>query len=439
MPRESSDSRRASGRPRVAVIGCNHHSAPVEWRERVAFSADQALDAASQLRVRGIVDEALVLSTCNRSELYTAIAGEPAAGLAALEHFFTSFHGIGGAELDGRLFRRHGMDAARHLFRVASGLDSMLLGEAEILGQVRDAYGRALDHGSTGPVLNRLFQSALEVGKRVRTETELGTHPMSVAFAGVKLAERVFGKLSGRKALIVGAGAVAEQVVEHLRCRGIGQLRVVNRSGDRAADLARRFNAEPLVWESLYDSLAWPDILVSSLGLNEPLLLREHLERAMQERSGRPMFIVDLGVPRNIAPGAAEVYNLFLYNLDDLGEIIEQNKKAREAEIPRAEALVAGQLEKFEKWQLSVEAIAALGLLQHKLDSERRALLEEQQELLARLAPEDRQRVTQLTEQLIERILREPSRRMSETADFSRRLETAAVLKALFGLESDES
>ena len=439
MAREAREIRGAARRPRVAVIGCNHHSAPVEWRERVAFSPEQALDAAARLRDGGIVDEALVLSTCNRSELYTAIAGEPAAGLASLEHFFTAFHGIGSGELDGRLFRHHGADAARHLFRVTAGLDSMLLGEAEILGQVRDAYGRALGHGSTGPVLNRLFQSALEVGKRVRSETELGARPMSVAFAGVKLAERVFGNLAGRKALIVGAGSVAEQVVDHLRSRGIGQLRVVNRSGERAAHLARRFDAEALVWESLHESLPWPDILVTSVGLREPLLHREHLERAMEDRSCRSMFIVDLGVPRNVAPTAAEIYNLYLYNLDDLGEIVEQNKKAREVEIPRAEALVAGQLEKFEKWQRSVEAIAALDLLRRKLDSERRALLEEQQELLARLSPEDRERVTLLTEQLVERILREPNRRMSESADFSRRLETAAVLKAIFGIESDES
>jgi len=247
MATEIRAGRIANLRVQVALIGCSHRTAPVELRERIVFTREQALKAADDLRAQGILEEAVVVSTCNRSELY-GVAGEgessAASTTSAMEEYFTSFHRIPRRELDGRFYRQIGPDAVRHLFRVAAGLDSMLLGEAEILGQLRSAYSQALDHGATGPVLNRAFQGALEVGKRVRSDTELGARPMSVALAGVKLAERVFGHLKGHSALILGAGAVAEQVVEHMRNRGIGNLRVVNRSFDHAAELAQRVAAK---------------------------------------------------------------------------------------------------------------------------------------------------------------------------------------------------
>src|ERR1700722_19914348 len=227
-----------TGRIQLALIGCNHRTAPVELRERVSFTSQQALDAADELRRQGILQEAVVLSTCNRSELYGVPGDVTSTVTEAMEEFFISFHRVPRAAMAGNMYRHMGPEAVQHLFRVAAGLDSMMLGEAEILGQLRTAYGQALDHGATGPVLNRMFQGALEVGKRVRAETEVGARPMSVSLAGVKLAERVFGNLKGRSALILGAGEVAEQVVEHLRNRGIGRLTVVNRSYDRAVELA---------------------------------------------------------------------------------------------------------------------------------------------------------------------------------------------------------
>src|SRR6202051_536146 len=235
----------------IVLIGMNHRTASVELRERVVFSAEQALEAAEQLRSRGILEETMVLSTCNRSELYGAPGELATDGIGAVELFLASFHQLSPTELNGSPYRHRDSHAVRHLFRVAAGPDSMLLGEAQILGQVRDAYRIALDHGATGPVLNRMFQGAIEVGKRVRSETEVGARPMSVSLAGIKLAERVFGNLKGRAALILGAGAVAEQVVEHLRNRDIGSLHVVNRSHDRAAELAQRMGGEAVAWDSL--------------------------------------------------------------------------------------------------------------------------------------------------------------------------------------------
>src|ERR1700686_2327151 len=225
----------------IVLIGLNHRTATVELRERVAFNVQQACEAADQLRSRGILEETLVLSTCNRSELYGVPRELSVDSAGAMEQFLASFHKLPPAELNSSLYRYRDGHAVRHLFRVSAGLDSMLLGEAEILGQVREAYRIALDQGATGPVLNRIFQGALEVGKRVRSETEIGTRPVSVAFAGVKLAERIFGKLNHHKALIVGAGSTSEQVVKHLGDRGVKQLRVINRTPDHAVDLAARF------------------------------------------------------------------------------------------------------------------------------------------------------------------------------------------------------
>jgi glutamyl-tRNA reductase len=423
------------GRIRVALIGCSHRTAPVELRERVTFTAEQALEAAAELRRRGILEEAVVLSTCNRSELYGVPAENHQSVTEAMEDFLTSYHGISRAELDGRVYRWMGPDAVRHLFRVAAGLDSMLLGEAEILGQLRAAYGQALDNGSTGPILNRTFQGALEVGKRVRAETEVGARPMSVALAGVKLAERVFGNLKGHSALIVGAGAVAEQVVEHLRNRGIGNLQVVNRTDERAEGLAGRSRAEAISWDSLERALAGADMIVTSVSSAEPVLTRPMLARALDARGGRPIFVIDLGVPRNVAAEAAGLYNLYLYNIDDLGEIVEQNKRAREAEIPRAEAIIAEHLAKFESWRAVLEAGSIVDDLRGHFHKHRELLIREHLADAQNISAAERERIAKITHELVERVLEEPGQRLRDGASMRGRLGAIESLRHLFGLD----
>lgn len=432
----NSNTIRSSGiRVQIALIGCNHRTAPVELRERVSFTPEQALHAAEELRRQGILEEAVVLSTCNRSELYGVPVEADVPVTDAMEKFFISFHELPRAEWNGLLYRSAGSEAVRHLFRVAAGIDSMLLGEAEILGQLRNAYTQALDHRATGPVLNRVFQGAIEVGKRVRAETEVGARPMSAALAGVKLAERVFGNLKGRAALILGAGPMAEQVVEHLRNRGIGSLRVVNRSFEHAAELAKRVGGEAVAWESLERVLATPDVIVASVGGNSPALSREQLERAIAARAGRPMFAVDLGVPRNVAPEAAGLYNFYLYNIDDLGEIVEQNKKAREAEIPRAEAIIAEQLAKFEAWRTALEAGSIVDDLRGRFHKQRERLLREKLAEMPEVSPEERARIAHITEELIERVLDHPAQKLRHSGGMRGRLGAIDALRHLFGLD----
>lgn len=419
----------------IVLIGLNHRTATVALRERIAFSADQAREAAEQLRSQGILEETLVLSTCNRSELYGVPRELAMDSAGAVELFLASFHHLAPNELNGSLYRHRDSHAVRHLFRVAAGLDSMLLGEAEILGQVRDAYRIALDHGATGPVLNRMFQGALEVGKRVRSETEIGARPVSVAFAGVKLAERIFGKLNSHRALIIGAGATSEQVVKHLCDRGIKQLRVLNRTPEHAVDLAARFGGEVVPWQSLPAAIEWPDLIVTSVSSNEPILTRRMIERAMSARGNRALLLIDLGVPRNVAGDAADLYNTYLYNIDDLTEIVEQNKKAREAEIPRAEAIIEEQIEKFLHWQAGVATGAVLGDLRTKLAAEREAFLSERMAAMSHLPEQDRAQVANLLKEFLDRVVLDPAERLRGIPDLRRKLQNLEALRDLFRLE----
>jgi glutamyl-tRNA reductase len=423
----------------ILLIGVNHRTAPLELRERVAFTPEQARRAAEELRAKEILAETVVISTCNRSELYGVPLIDAGHGSAAVEEFLAAFHRMSAEELNGSLYRRANQDAVRHLFRVASGLDSMLLGEAEILGQVRDCYRAALEAGATGPVLNRMFQGALEVGKRVRTETEVGTRPMSVAFAGVKLAEQIFGKLSEHRALILGAGQVGEQVVSRLRDRGIARVLVANRSRERGEELAGRVGGEAVVWEEFPYALETCDLVVSSVGGTDRAVTRAMLERAMAARSNRAMFVIDLGVPRNVEPEAAELYNIYLYNLDDLGAIVEQNKKAREQEVPRAEALVDEHVTKFEAWQAKSEAAAVVSALRAKLHKDGDAFLQGRLDEMADLNAEERERVKRLAVEMLDRVVLDPVEKIGHERGTRYRLMDLQALRKLFGLDEDES
>jgi glutamyl-tRNA reductase len=421
----------------IVLVGLNHRTAPVEMRERVAFSAEQARQAAGELRGRGILLETVVLSTCNRSELYGVPPAAAPDCAREMEDFLACFHQLAPATLDGCLYRQHNLDAVRHLYRVAAGLDSQLLGEAEILGQVREAYRVAFDHGLTGPVLNRMFQGALEVGKRVRAKTEIGARPMSVAFAGVKLAEHIFGDFRRHTALILGAGAVGEQVVEHMRGRGIARLLVANRSRARAEELARRFDGEVVDWEALPQALAQPDIVVASVS-GEKILTREMIERAMAARENRALFLMDLGVPRNVEPAAASLRNVYLYNIDHLSEVVEQNRKAREREIPRVEGIIEEHLGKFTSWRDSAHAAALRDELRARLEEARAAFLSERMDAMAQLGEEERAALARQADELLRRILQDSGEHPRDTRELQRRLERLAALRELFRLHREK-
>lgn len=416
----------------IVLVGLNHRTATLELRERVAFTAEQARSAAEQLRERGILTETLVLSTCNRSEVYGVPPGSVRESAPALSSFLSSFHSLREDALNESLYHHYDQEAVRHLFRVAAGLDSMLLGEAEILGQVREAYRAAQDHHATGPVLNRLFQGALEVGKRVRTETDLGTRPMSVASAGVKLAERIFGKMNDRSALVLGAGTISEQVVAQLRDRGIAHLSVMNRSRERAESLAKEFNGQVIAWADWDAALVLPDVVVSSVSAEEPILHREILERAMALRENRALFLMDLGLPRNIEPSAASLYNVYLYTIDDLTDVVQQNRSARQSEVPRAESIVDEHVGKFLSWQASVEIVGLVEALRGQMKAHRASFLRERLSSFKNLDASDALRLEALLDELLESAVIVPAERMRTEKELRRKIRNAEALRDLF-------
>ncbi len=422
----------------IVLVGLNHRTAPLELRERVAFTTEQARRAAAELRSRGLLEESLVLSTCNRSELYGVPPEASHESASGLTSFLSEFHSIHPDVLNVALYQHYDRAAVRHLFRVSAGLDSLLLGEAEILGQVREAYRFAHEYGATGPVLNRLFQGALETGKRVRSETELGTRPMSVAAAGVKLAERIFGKLAERSALVLGAGTISEQVVSTLRDRGIAHLYVMNRSRDRAQTLATQFGARLIEWGTWDSAFSAPDVVVSSVSSEEPVLTRAILEAAMATRSNRALFVMDLGVPRNVDPAAADLYNLYVYNIENLTEIVEQNRAARESEIPRAEAIVEEHIGKFLSWQASVELVGLVDALRSRIREERASFIRARIGGMNHLAPGDREHVENLMDELLEKLLVEPATRLRGEKELRRKIQNVEALRDLFLSKKDK-
>ena len=416
----------------VLLIGMNHLTAGVELREQLHFSIEEGVKAAIGLRHEGLAGEAVVLSTCNRSEVY-AVAQEGAGDVAAkIERYLCAFHSVDAAQLNGCLYRRAGRDAVEHLYRVAAGLDSMLLGEAEILGQVRDAYLAAQRQGLTGPVLNRLFQASLEVGKRVRSETRLGAQAMSVPSAAMKLAEQIFGELKDNSAAVLGAGAMGAKAAQQLRNRGIGRLWVASRTPERARELASRTGAQWAPWEKTAELLAQADIIVTSIAGNEWTLSRADVEAATRARGNKRMFLIDLGVPRNVDPAAADLYNVFLYGVDDLQGIVQENRNAREGEVPRAESIVSEHVEKFAAWQSGSDAVATLADLKEKLRAEREKFAAGRAPELAAFPPEERERILRMMDDLIAHILREPAERLMKNREVR---EQASLLRELFGLD----
>jgi glutamyl-tRNA reductase len=422
----------------IVLVGLNHRTAPVELRERVSFTLDQARRAADELRSRGLLEESLVLSTCNRSEVYGVPPEASHESAPSLYSFLSEFHSVRPDVLSSALYQHYDRAAVRHLFRVSAGLDSLLLGEAEILGQVREAYRFAHEQGATGPVLNRLFQGALETGKRVRSETELGTRPMSVAAAGVKLAERIFGKLADRSALVLGAGTISEQVVSTLRDRGIAHLYVMNRSRDKAQLLATQFGARLIEWGNWDSALSIPDVVVSSVSSEDAVLTRQILEAAMAARSNRALFVMDLGVPRNIDAAASDLYNLYVYNIDNLTEIVEQNRGARQSEVPRAEALVEEHVGKFLSWQASVELVGLVDALRSRIREERAAFIRARLDGMNHLAATDRERVETLMDELLEKLLVEPAERLRGEKELRRKIQNVEALRDLFLSKKDK-
>ena len=403
----------------VVLVGISHHQAPIELRERAALDLERAGELARTLA--GESGEAVCLSTCNRTELYLADeAGDEAerkaeAALLALEE-----------ELGPALYRLRDEAAALHLFRVAAGLDSMVPGEGEILGQVRAAH----EAGATGPILDRLFRDAVHAGKKARSETAIGESPASVSSAAGALAEQVFGELDGRKVLVIGAGETGELAAKSLVARGATIAYVANRTTERAEDLTRLYGGEPLPLEEVAAKLEHVDVVLSSTSSPEPVLLRDAVARTLHARRGRPLFLIDLAVPRDLDPAIHELDGCYLYDIDDLEAVVAETLAGRRREAERAETIVADEADRFRDWHASLEVVPAIASLRAHAERIRNDELER-----AKLSGPERRAAESVTAAVLNKLLHLPTIRMKQAAAAADGVIYADAVRHLFGLE----
>jgi glutamyl-tRNA reductase len=418
----------------ILALGVSHKTAPLELRERLALPEGRAVGVLGELTDSEQVHEAAAISTCNRTELYL-VAADPveaeshALGLLAREA------DIRPTELLGRLYSLRASEAARHLFSVTAGLDSMILGEAEIQGQVKRAYELALVEGATGPILNRLFRDALAAGKRARTETGVSKRGLSLPSVSVELAQRTLGDLADRTVLLVGAGETAELTARALAARGVSTVFVANRHYNRAIGLAQRFGGRAVRIDELPAQMDGADIVVSSTNSPHHLIEREELELVMKRRGGRPLLLVDLAVPRDIEPSCRDVAAVSLHDVDDVQAMADRNASGREAEARRADRLLDSELVRFERWLGSLETIPTVTALRRRAEEVVERVLAENEQRWESLSDTDRERVRTMARAIANRLLHEPTLQIKRSAEDEDAYARVHALRELFGLD----
>lgn len=338
----------------LITLGLNHKTAPLDLRERLAFTPQSLPEALNSLYKLAGVEEAAIVSTCNRTELYCSIDNNNDLSLI---NWFSQYHGIDASKVQNHLYTYTHEDTIRHAMEVASGLDSMVLGEPQIAGQMKDAYASANKQGTIGQLLGKLFQHAFTVAKQVRTDTEIGSSPVSVAFAAVSLAKQIFGELNQSTALLIGAGDTIELTARHLHSKGIKHIIVANRSLDRAEDLANQFNGEAIRLQHIGDHLHRADIVIASTASPLPVLGKGTVERALKARKREPIFMVDLAVPRDVEPEVATLDDVYLYAVDDLQEVIDESLQSRQDAAEQAKDIIADEVNHYLNWQRSLGSV----------------------------------------------------------------------------------
>lgn len=420
-----------------ALWGVNHNSAPVEVRERFAIPAQRLPEVTRALALQPEVEEAMILSTCNRVELLVRSRNGSAPDL---RRFLSEHMNADAKEFDRWLYRHQGRDAVRHLFRVASSLDSMVVGEPQILGQVKEAYATARAVGAVHSQLDALVTSAFAVAKRVRTETAVGSSAVSVASVAVELAKKIFGSLEGRCVCLVGAGKMSELAARHLVAQGAGRILVANRTRSNAEKLAEIFEGEVVDFEDLYRTLDHADIVITSTGAPQPIFRREHAEAFMARRKNKPMFFIDIAVPRDVDAAAGKVDGVFVYDIDDLQSVVATHVADRRREAERAEAIVTQEVERFHSRLSTQEVVPTIVSLQQHLEQIRQAEVERMRSKLGPLSPEQQAAIDALTRGIVNKVLHTPISTLKSAAQQANDPgATAAVelIKRLFNLDEE--
>jgi glutamyl-tRNA reductase len=412
----------------VSVTGVSHHETPVELRERFAFGAEQLPEALSRLPSE--LGGGVILSTCNRTELYlsgdSAVDREAAAAVLAQAH--------GESKPEGVVFYHHdGPDAVRHLYRVAAGIESLVIGESEILGQVREAFSASTAAGTSNAALARLFHTALRVGRRARSETDIGAHGLSISALGVSLSRQVVGDLRRKTVFVVGAGEAGQRAAGALVQNGVGRLLVTTRRSGLAEEIARELNGVSIPYSDLQTVLSEADVLITATAAPEPIISAEDVSRAMASRPERPLLIVDIAVPRDVDGAAREVANVHLFDIDDLESAAEANLEARKREVGAVERIVEDEASRFEVWLSQQKTAPTIAALRRRADATRQAELGRTLARLGHLSDADRKRIEAMSDALVKRLLHEPVTRLRQHGS-ERHVE---ALRELFGLDED--
>jgi glutamyl-tRNA reductase len=419
----------------ILLVGLNHKTAPIAIRERLALTDELCASGLRTLVDGETVHEGLIVSTCNRVEILTSVDRiRHDEGASRVTQFLTDARNVPPEEVSRHLYLHENDEAVRHVFRVASSLDSMVIGEPQVLGQVRRAYALAVEAGTTGRVLNRLVHHALRVAKRVRTETGIAASAVSISYMAVELGRKVFGSLTGRTVLVLGAGEMAELAVRHLRAAGVAHVLVANRTESAAQKLAESFGGEAVDFKSLPTHLAAADIIICSTGAQEYVVTEKMAREALEMRRNRPAFFIDISVPRNVEPSVGAIPNLFVFDIDDLEAVIASNIREREREAERAELIVESEVMQFQQALRTLDIGPTLGALRQKLQDIARAELARQRSRLGTLSPEQERAIEALLVSTVNKISHPVIHRMRESYNAGE-VEDIQTWRDVFGIE----
>lgn len=418
----------------IVVVGLSHKTANVEIREKLAFSPVQMEKPLQALLALDGITEGVIVSTCNRVEIYVTTR-DIAGGIARVKRFLADYHSFPLDTLEQHVYALHGEDAIRHVFRVASSLDSMVVGEPQILGQIKTSYGYAAEYRSSGIILNRFLHKAFSVAKRVRTETKIASSAVSVAFAAVELAKKIFSDLSDKTVMLIGAGEMCELAAKHFLNSGVRGLMVTNRTFERAEKLADEFDGKAVRFDDLFDQLHKADIILSSTGAPHTIIGAGDLEEVMRRRRQKPMFFIDIAIPRDIDPGVNDVENVYLFTVDDLQEVVASNLQQRKEEANKAESIVNEEIGQFFKWLSSLEVTPTIIALRNRFDEVRRAELEKTLAGWKDIPPDGQKRLEALTNAIMNKLLHPPTTLIKQAGQGGRTDLYVDAVRALYGLE----
>lgn len=418
-----------------SLIGLNHRTAPVEVREKLSFREDALPDALRAVASLPNIREAMILSTCNRVEIIARAEGEAANAIPDMVQFLAHYHQKPHSQIEPYLYQHQQGEAIRHLFRVASSLDSMIVGEAQILGQVKEAYAIARNTGTLRGPLDEALTRSFHVAKRVRTETGIATSAVSVSYAAVELAKKIFGSLNDKRVLLIGAGKMSELAAKHLVSSGATQIFVTNRSPERAEQLARSLDGQAVPFQQMLSTAAQCDIVIASTGASDFLISKADAQRMLAERKNRPMFLIDIAVPRNIDPAINKLDNIFLYDIDDLQQVVNANMQERQKEAQTAEQIANEEAEKFLNWLKTLDVVPTIVDLQTHLEHVRQQEIARLASQLGGLTPEQREAVEALTRGMMNKVLHSPIHHLKTSAQQPDGLKMVETIRRIFNLK----